>query len=260
MIIDIDCGNSLLKWRIDGSQQAPQLNYDNAQYSSAWDAYTRQVKRVRVSSVAGPEVNKQLSRYWFKTANIDIEFATAEKNCAGLSNGYDQYQQLGTDRWLAMLAAWSKTQSACIIVDAGTTTTVDVINGDGQHLGGYIVPGLHLLRQSLDSTAMDLASVQRAGSSPTTFGSNTNAAINSGIIQMSVGLIIGTIDQCFVDHHFAEDGAIQLYLCGGNADSLLEPLQNHSLYRMSQSNLLANSFSVSSYREAVLDGLALALP
>jgi len=58
-------------------------------------------------------------------------------------------EQIGVDRWLALLAAHQMGERALLILDAGTAITYDLLLGEGRHLGGLILPGVHTMRQSL---------------------------------------------------------------------------------------------------------------
>jgi type III pantothenate kinase len=59
------------------------------------------------------------------------------------------YAGLGVDRWLALQSAWRRVGSACCVVDAGTATTIDVIDDYGRHRGGWILPGRAASRAAL---------------------------------------------------------------------------------------------------------------
>lgn len=74
----------------------------------------------------------------------------AETQAYGVRNIYQQPQTLGVDRWLAMLGAQAvfPGQSA-LIVDAGTAVTLDWLDSNGQHNGGWIVPGLKMQQQAV---------------------------------------------------------------------------------------------------------------
>jgi type III pantothenate kinase len=59
----------------------------------------------------------------------------------------------GADRLVAALAAFRRVRAACVVVDAGTAVTVDVVSGDGAFLGGAIAPGLRTLAAALRAKA-----------------------------------------------------------------------------------------------------------
>ena len=89
---------------------------------------------------------------------------------------------LGVDRWLAVIGAYHLRRSACCVVDVGTAATIDAVDEQGRHLGGFIVPGPQLMVASLHSGTSDLAA-HTARSTPATnmsFATNTRDAIERG--------------------------------------------------------------------------------
>lgn len=99
-------------------------------------------EQVWISSVAGPAHDLALTKICVARWQRAPQYARTKAEQLGLHNGYADPQRLGTDRWLAMIAAWAETPSDCIVVDAGTALTVDVIGADGRHRGGIIAAGL----------------------------------------------------------------------------------------------------------------------
>lgn len=70
----------------------------------------------------------------------------------GVRNVYQQPQTLGVDRWLAMLGGQSLFPGQSIlIVDAGTAVTLDWLDANAQHVGGWILPGLKMQQQAVVS-------------------------------------------------------------------------------------------------------------
>ncbi len=68
------------------------------------------------------------------------------------------YPALGSDRWLALQWPWLQTGGACCVVGCGTALTVDVVDAEGRHRGGWILAGLASLRAGLLSRARGLPS------------------------------------------------------------------------------------------------------
>ena len=65
--------------------------------------------------------------------------------------------ELGADRWLAALAGYRRGQGACVVVDAGTATTIELVEAGGVHAGGYILPGEEAMARAIEhSTAIRL--------------------------------------------------------------------------------------------------------
>ncbi len=63
--------------------------------------------------------------------------------------GYRRPEQLGVDRLLAMVAVRARSEQPFCVVDAGTAVTVDFVDPRGQHLGGFILPGIRMSRDCL---------------------------------------------------------------------------------------------------------------
>jgi type III pantothenate kinase len=150
--LEIDAGNTFVKWRLrqadkvtdEGCLQTAQVRDGRAEVPLVW----AQAEQARVASVAGDLVNG-----WFRGVladlSIPVDFAQVSMQRHGLKNAYANPQQMGVDRWVAMLAAWQQQRKAVCVVDAGSAVTVDFVDATGQHLGGYILPGLRLLQESL---------------------------------------------------------------------------------------------------------------
>src|SRR6202041_606934 len=140
--------------------------------------------RVLVSNVAGPAMAKALARLTKKAFRVKIEFVTATQEFDGLTNGYLDPSLLGADRWLALIGAWTKARSALCVVDAGTAVKVDSVDALGQHLGGLIVPGIHMMREALMNKTSDIAKAVQH-STPSLAGvlaNNTIGAVSRGAV------------------------------------------------------------------------------
>ena len=150
--LELDAGNTFIKWRIcrDGVADPQQrwftdeIRCRSVQIPTEWIG----LDSARYVSVAGDEVNQWLNQTFQR---LSIPFITAEVHAEyqGLKNAYKNPEQMGADRWVAMLAGWQKLQSSFCVVDAGSAITIDWVNHQGQHLGGYILPGVAMLKKSL---------------------------------------------------------------------------------------------------------------
>ncbi|MFC6670892.1 type III pantothenate kinase [Marinobacterium aestuariivivens] len=137
MILDIDVGNTFLKWRcsepggiaVRGRLLTERLNDG---MPAGWP---ENVDRVRVASVAGPVVAALISDYCRKRWGLEPEFARAGRQASGVTNSYSEPHRMGVDRWLAMLAAYNLGQGGCCVVDCGSAITIDFVAADGHHLG-----------------------------------------------------------------------------------------------------------------------------
>jgi type III pantothenate kinase len=75
-------------------------------------------------------------------AGRSVRWLEASATAGGVRNGYEQPRQLGVDRWAALVGARRLGTGPWVVVGCGTALTIDLLRADGQHLGGYIVPGL----------------------------------------------------------------------------------------------------------------------
>jgi type III pantothenate kinase len=153
VILDIDAGNTRIKWRIvDGDtvvsrgDQATQLNRQGLALEISLSG---RIERIRVSCVAGKEIIENLHSQLSEQFDCQLEIAEVTESTGSIVCGYRDYSQLGVDRWLALVAAYAKNSDAVIVVDAGSAFTVDIVGSDGVHQGGYIVPGLRLMHGAL---------------------------------------------------------------------------------------------------------------
>jgi type III pantothenate kinase len=185
----IDAGNSRCKWaRVEGGQW---LQQGAASYAD-WPALRTTLlalprpARMLVANVAGEAVAARL-RELAAELGCTLQFARSQHEQCGVRNLYQQPEQLGVDRWLALLAAWQHEGRACLVVTCGTATTVDALSDAGEFLGGLILPGLALMRQSL---AQGTAQLGLQEGIPQDFPRNTADAIHSGAMRATIGAIL----------------------------------------------------------------------
>ncbi|MGN6155730.1 MAG: type III pantothenate kinase [Sphingomicrobium sp.] len=68
----------------------------------------------------------------------------------------DEPQSVGADRALDAIAAHAKYKGDLIVVDFGTATTFDLVDGAGAYKGGIIAPGINLSIDALVNAAAKL--------------------------------------------------------------------------------------------------------
>ena len=184
----IDSGNSRIKWRL--VKNGACLQHGVATHAS-WEDLRRafsllpQPHKIIISNVAGSNVEQSL-RTACAIWPAPVELLTASNVLCGVRNGYEQPAQLGSDRWAALIAAWHKERSACLVVNCGTATTVDMMSSQGEFSGGLILPGVEMMQHSLCEGTAGLKLTQGEYRK---FPLNTADAIFSGAIQATVGAI-----------------------------------------------------------------------
>ena len=73
----------------------------------------------------------------------DVIRFVAKAQTLDVRSAYAQPEKLGDDRWLALIGAREICCGDCIVIDAGSAITLDLLDADGQHLGGAILPGFN---------------------------------------------------------------------------------------------------------------------
>ncbi|HEY5208862.1 MAG TPA: type III pantothenate kinase [Stellaceae bacterium] len=104
----------------------------------------------------------------------------------------DRPEEVGADRLINTVAAHDRYRGPLIVVDFGTATTFDVVDGDGNYAGGAIAPGINLSLAALAMAAAKLPSV-RIRRPARVIGKDTVSHMQSGIYWGYVGLIEGLV-------------------------------------------------------------------
>jgi len=223
----VDAGNARVKWTISDAGQIGAVG--RADYgsdprlaiSSICAAADDTVDQVVVGNVAGREFGARLERELLRCSSADVWFAHSLPETAGVRCGYARAASLGVDRWAAIVAAAQRARTQAsgrplCVVDAGTALTIDAIDHESLHLGGLILPGVHLQRQALLDAAADISvsleQIERAGSRPGVFATSTAQALAiSGPLAFAAA-----IDRCVAELS-AESLVPWLVLTGGDA-------------------------------------------
>lgn len=153
-ILLVDLGNSRIKWALsDGDYLFDLASAGHAEQSlSAILArhWTFPAPRaVWIASVANPRAMNELDDWVRANWRLQVNQVSVRRQACGVATDYQAPAQLGIDRWLGVLAARARHERACLIVDAGTAVTIDLLTRNGRHLGGVILPGLGMMRRAL---------------------------------------------------------------------------------------------------------------
>jgi len=132
--IYLDIGNSNAKWKFKGEyfeNPTNEFNLDKLPNSSIlW-----------ISNVSSFVIEDK--------SNITI--VESQKKYKSLVNSYKEPKNLGSDRWLAMIASYELSLGeGFIVVDIGSAVTIDLVDNAGTHLGGIIFPGLLKIRNTFE--------------------------------------------------------------------------------------------------------------
>jgi type III pantothenate kinase len=106
----------------------------------------------------------------------------------------DNPVEVGADRIVNAVAAWTRHKQALIVVDFGTGTNFDVVTANGEYVGGAIAPGLDISMDALFSRAAKLPRVELKRP-PKAIGKNTIHALQSGLLYGYAGLVDALVDR-----------------------------------------------------------------
>src|SRR5450759_670497 len=230
----IDAGNTRIKWALVNGEdwlcsgvlpakQAGKLSRHIAghlapRYLRRLRTDLHDIQQIWVSNVAGEETAQHIRNIGAGKYG-QPHFVVARQAQCGVRNGYSNPSQLGSDRWAALIAAWHLVQGKCLMVNSGTAITIDTLSGQGEFLGGLILPGVELMQRSLVAATDQLKSAQGAYMP---FPLNSADALYSGAIQASCGAIER-------QYTLLNDASAPVVLSGGAA-GLLQPYLNQKLF------------------------------
>jgi type III pantothenate kinase len=232
----LDVGNTRIKWGVLDNGQIRKTGHivlskvKEQGLAALTSRLPRAVDAVLVSNVAGPTFATRLSGVIGMHCQRDVHFAKTERQTCGVRNGYRQPRRMGVDRWVAMIGAWAEIQAACVVVDAGTAVTIDVLDNHGLHLGGQILPGVALMSAALAASTSDIPRaghrIPAATSGLDIFGDSTGKAVRNGTWNAVVGAVERAITTLRSN---AYDPVV--VLTGGDASRMLTALGTEPLHR-----------------------------
>ena len=177
-----------------------------------------QIKNATVSSVN--KESSELSDFLKQSVNY-IPFTT--EITAGIKNHYQSQATLGLDRWAKVIAANRLYKACnCLLIDAGTCVTYDVVTAKGEYFGGSISLGINMRFKALNHYTNRLPLVDWQNEvQEIPEGTTTINAIKNGVLQGLVHEVEG-----FIAQENAKNHNLKVVLTGGDADFLNKQLKN----------------------------------
>ncbi len=236
-VLLMDIGNSRLKWALmlgpyrRGQRFAAKGALELEELRGNGSALQRSLARfgphlrIQACNVAGAAVERQLRGIVRRAGLRPPQFVRSTRAAAGVRNGYAQPWRLGADRWAALIGARSEHPGrALCLVAVGTAMTIDLLDADGKHRGGSIIPGPKLMIESLlEHTAgirrraggRNAADGSRA-SRARLFARDTREAVAAGAVRAAAALISEAMRTARV----LLGSTPRLILSGGAADAI----------------------------------------
>ncbi|MGM0449362.1 MAG: type III pantothenate kinase [Pseudomonadota bacterium] len=192
LILQVDAGNSRVHWRLlDGYRKVCGRG------DQPWEAVsgrglegvdTGAMTGLEFASVAGERAENLKEMLVHETGVGVRTFSVAGKQC-GVTNAYSDVARMGVDRWLAMIGAFRSFSGPLTVLDAGTAITIDHVSADGMHDGGYILPGLTMMKASLGAGTSGVRA-DPVASGATWPGRSTSECVHHGVAWLFEAMVV----------------------------------------------------------------------
>ena len=222
----VDIGNTRVKWALaeagiltTPARAAPHSKIDSV--FAAWTALASPPSAVRLVNVNPAPVAAQVTQWVRQHWQRESEVVRAAHAGGGIEVAYPVPEQLGADRWLAMVAAQAKGLLPACLIDAGSAITVDVVHADGRHEGGLILAGIAAQAAGLQAITPGLPVMDRPElvDDPgriERFATSTPDALAIGSLRGTAAALDGLIAQA----RQAIDAPLTVVITGGDAPTL----------------------------------------
>lgn len=215
MIAVADIGNTRTKLALfseDGTLKGERTVSGPAEAAGLIET---KLQKAVIGSVV-PARNQEWLDY-FSARSHQVHLATAESPWS-FSIDTEEPGKTGIDR-LANMEAVLDIQGAVVVVDAGTATKFDLLEGVGKRSfpGGAIAPGLMLSYEAMIAQAAQLDKIDLGKHSPVV-GYNTETAIRSGVLHGFAALVDGMVMRIVQERRLPSVAAV--IATGGNSKYL----------------------------------------
>jgi len=163
------------------------------------------------------ELRTMLARYWAELPTVLVEPGIK----TGVALLFDNPKEVGSDRIVNTLAAYSLVNGPAIVVDFGTSTNFDVVSGKGEFLGGALAPGIEISLDALAARAAQLRKVELV-TPRSPIGKNTVEALQSGILYGFAGQVDGIVRRIARTLQPAAPESVAVIATGGLAPLVLQ--------------------------------------
>lgn len=227
MNILVDIGNTDTKYINSDDVDVSEIKrIANDSFNAEWlTANWLTATNIVLASVSDNQ-RSEIIASWALNNNIPVTHVKTEAQAFGVTCGYENYKQLGVDRWLAILGTkklYPKINS--LVIDAGTATTVDLIDSEANHQGGWILPGIDMMFASvLEKTANVRA--QKNDYADISFARNTSDNVNHACWAATIGMVEVAIKEAEEQGYIIE----QILFTGGYGESLSTLLKRPSMH------------------------------
>lgn len=198
MILAIDVGNTNITCGIFDAEELVSIfrmptdnNYDVVE-KLYLETDSLEISGVIIGSVVD-EINDRLLSAINKVFDIE-PIVVSDKLKMSIKPAVESPKEVGADRVANAQRAWNIFKRASVTVDLGTATTFDIVNSEGEFIGGLIAPGIKTQLKSLSKATsklpnLDLEQVEDI------IGKNTKDAILTGVVIGTASMIDGMLSR-----------------------------------------------------------------
>ena len=247
MILAVDIGNTNISLGVYENNKLSEKFYIPEKFCNVQnyeDALSSRLSDKNISGCIISSVNDELTpiilsviRKFIKIAPIIV---SADMNL-GMKIKSETPEKIGTDRLVNAVASKKLYSKPAIVVDIGSATTFDIINKDGDFIGGVIMPGLNMQLYSLCNRTSKLPNVNLDNMKlvDKVINIDTEKAILSGVVNGHINAIKGLINSCKQE---LEEQPI-IIATGGNA-KLIETFSSEKLFDVIDENITLDGLNI----------------
>jgi type III pantothenate kinase len=205
MLLTIDAGNTNVVFAVfDGERQVGKwrISTDGRRTSDEYAVWLMQLMTTvgltpvditdAIFASVVPAVSFNLTRLCRERFGCEPLVVGAPNVELGLKVFLDNPGEVGADRLVNAIGATATQDPPLIVIDFGTATTFDVVDGDGNYRGGVICPGIYLSIEALHNAAALLPKIDVVKTEKV-IGTATGPAMQSGVFWGYIGMIEGVV-------------------------------------------------------------------
>ncbi len=206
MLLAIDIGNTNITIGIIRRQKIAYEARIATDYLKTSDQYAVEIKNILalfdtdprdlcdciISSVVPPVFNSVRTGVRKVTGKMPLVVEPGIRT--GLNIQMDTPSQVGADRIVIAVAAFTEYEPPLALLDMGTATTIEVVGRGNTYLGGCIMPGVRVSLDALTSHTAQLPGINLE-QPRRVIGKNTVDSMRSGVMYGSAAMIDGMLDR-----------------------------------------------------------------
>ena len=206
MILTIDIGNSNIvlggvrentivfeaRLRTEVTKTSDQYCVDLKILLDVYGVRSEDIEGCIISSVVPQVLNSFQTAIKKLTGKVSLVVGPGIKT--GLDIRLENPGQTGADLVVADVAALREHKPPLIVIDMGTATTMSVLDENGAHIGGCIIPGVRISMDALTERTALLPGLQ-LDQPKRAIGRNTIDAMRSGIMMGTASMLDGMVER-----------------------------------------------------------------